>query len=370
MASGSAARPPHLAIDHVVKRFPGSAHAAVGGVSLTVEKGEFFALLGPSGCGKTTLLRMLAGFETPDEGRILIDGADMAGVPPYDRPVNMMFQSYALFPHMSVAENVGFGLKQEKLPRADIEARVAAMLDLVKLTPHAGRKPAQLSGGERQRVALARALVKEPKLLLLDEPLAALDRKLREETRFELVRIQQRVGITFLVVTHDQEEALSMAQRVAVMNAGLIAQLGSPREVYEHPQSRFVAEFIGGVNLFAGCVVGHDGRMLTVSCAEAEAMFAVEHAESLAAGMEVTLALRPEKIEVSMQMRPELPNRLSGLVRALAFRGEASSCEVELPGGKMLRVTLPNAARAAPGLKAGDAVWLGFSSNASVVLIS
>jgi putrescine transport system ATP-binding protein len=368
--SAAAAVSPYLAIDRVVKRFPGAAQAAVAGVSLAVAKGEFFALLGPSGCGKTTLLRMLAGFETPDEGRILIDGADMAGVPPYDRPVNMMFQSYALFPHMSVAENVGFGLRQEKLPRADIDRRVAAMLDLVKLARHAGRSPAQLSGGERQRVALARALVKEPKLLLLDEPLAALDRKLREETRFELVSIQQRVGITFLVVTHDQEEALSMAQRVAVMNEGRIAQLGEPREVYEHPQSRFVAEFIGGVNLFAGRVAGREGSMLTVSCVEADAIFKVEHADGLAPGTEVTLALRPEKLEVSLQPRPELPNRLSGVVRAVAFRGEASSCEVELPGGKRLRVTLPNAARAAPGLKAGEAVWLGFAAAAAVVLAS
>jgi putrescine transport system ATP-binding protein len=368
--NGAAATAPHLAIDKVVKRFPGAAQAAVDGVSLAIAKGEFFALLGPSGCGKTTLLRMLAGFETPDEGRILIDGADMAGVPPYDRPVNMMFQSYALFPHMSVAENVGFGLKQEKLPRAEIDCRVAAMLDLVKLARHAGRRPTQLSGGERQRVALARALVKEPKLLLLDEPLAALDRKLREETRFELVRIQQRVGITFLVVTHDQEEALSMAQRVAVMNEGRIAQLGEPRDVYEHPQSRFVAEFIGGVNLFAGRVVGYAGGMLTVSCAEADATFAVKHADGLVSGAEVTLALRPEKLEVSPQPRPELPNRLSGTVRAVAFRGEASSCEVELPGGKMLRVTLPNAARAAPSLKAGDAVWLGFATQAAVVLVT
>jgi putrescine transport system ATP-binding protein len=365
--SGPAA-PPHLAIDHVVKRFAGGAHAAVDGVSLDIAKGEFFALLGPSGCGKTTLLRMLAGFETPDEGRILIDGADMKGVPPYARPVNMMFQSYALFPHMTAAENVGFGLKQEKLPRSLIESRVSAMLDLVKLSPHAGRKPGQLSGGERQRVALARALVKEPKLLLLDEPLAALDRKLREETRFELVRIQQRVGITFLVVTHDQEEALSMAQRVAVMNQGRIAQLGEPREVYEHPQSRFVAEFIGGVNLFSGCVIGHDGRHVTVSCADAEAMFAVEYPKGLAAGAEITLALRPEKIEVAMQKPQELPNRLSGTVRAVAFRGEDSSCEVELPNGKTLRVTLPNAARAAPSLRAGDAVWLGFAADAAVVL--
>ena len=241
----------HLRIEAVVKRFA-SGVAAVDGVSLDIAAGEFFALLGPSGCGKTTLLRLLAGFETPDEGRILIAGADMAGVPSYRRPVNMMFQSYALFPHMTAAQNVGFGLKQDRLPKAEREARVAAMLDLVKLTRLAQRKPHQLSGGERQRVALARALAREPKLVLLDEPLAALDRKLREETRFELVRIQQRVGITFLMVTHDQEEAMSMASRIAVMSQGRIVQLGTPQEIYETPASRFVADFIGGVNLPRG----------------------------------------------------------------------------------------------------------------------
>jgi len=239
----------HLVIEQVVKRYSGATAAAVDRVSLEIAAGEFFALLGPSGCGKTTLWRLLAGFETLDNGRILIDGHDMASVPPYARPTNMMFQSYALFPHMTVAENVGFGLKQDKRPRAEIDKRVAAMLDLVKLGPLAQRKPGQLSGGEKQRVALARALIKEPKLLLLDEPLTALDRKLREETRFELVRIQQRVGITFLLVTHDQEEAMSMASRIAVMDRGKISQLGPPADVYEHPANRFVAGFLGAVNL-------------------------------------------------------------------------------------------------------------------------
>src|SRR5579872_636402 len=223
---------PHLLIEALVKRFAPGQAAAVDGVSLAIEKGEFFALLGPSGCGKTTLLRMLAGFEVPDEGRVLIDGADMARVPPYARPTNMMFQSYALFPHLTVERNVGFGLRQDGVAKEEIGRRVASMLDLVKLGRHAARKPHQLSGGERQRVALARALIKEPKLLLLDEPLTALDRKLREETRFELVRIQQRVGITFLLVTHDQEEAMSMASRIAVMDRGRIVQMGAPAEVY------------------------------------------------------------------------------------------------------------------------------------------
>jgi putrescine transport system ATP-binding protein len=246
----------HLVIENVVKRYAAATATAVDGVSLEIEAGEFFALLGPSGCGKTTLLRLLAGFEAPDKGRILIGGQDMASVPPYARPTNMMFQSYALFPHMTVAENVGFGLKQDKRPRTEIAERVAAMLDLVQLGPLGQRKPGQLSGGEKQRVALARALVKEPKLLLLDEPLTALDRKLREETRFELVRIQQRVGITFLLVTHDQEEAMSMAGRIAVMERGRIAQLGPPAEVYEHPDNRFVAGFLGAVNLLEARVIG------------------------------------------------------------------------------------------------------------------
>src|SRR3954470_12927993 len=231
------------------------AAAAVDNVSLAVEAGEFFALLGPSGCGKTTLLRIIAGFETPDSGRIVIDGADMTRVPPYRRPVNMMFQSYALFPHLDVARNVAFGLKQEGMERRRRERRIAEMLTLVQMTDYARRRPHELSGGQRQRVALARALAKMPKLLLLDEPLAALDRKLREETRLELTGIQQRIGTTFLVVTHDQDEALGMASRIAVMNRGRLVQIGTPTEIYERPGSRFVADFVGAVNLFEGEIV-------------------------------------------------------------------------------------------------------------------
>src|SRR5882757_718657 len=238
---------PLLRIDAVVKKF--GRFKAVDRLSLDIRAGEFFALLGPSGCGKTTLLRMIAGFETPDEGRILIDGQDMTGVPPHRRPVNMMFQSYALFPHMDVAANVGYGLRREGLAKAEIAARVAQALSLVRLEELGARKPAQLSGGQRQRVALARALVKRPNILLLDEPLAALDRKLREGTRFELVRLQEQLGLTFVMVTHDQEEAMSMAGRLAVMNEGRIVQVGTPHEVYEHPRSRFVAGFIGIANI-------------------------------------------------------------------------------------------------------------------------
>ena len=365
--AAAAPAPPtsHLRIEDVVKRFAPGGAAAVDGVSLDIEAGEFFALLGPSGCGKTTLLRLLAGFETPDQGRILIDGADMEGVPPYRRPVNMMFQSYALFPHMTAAENVAFGLRQDRLPRAEIAARVAAMLDLVKLGHLARRKPHQLSGGERQRVALARALAQEPKLVLLDEPLAALDRKLREETRFELVRIQRRVGITFLMVTHDQEEAMSMATRIAVMSAGRIVQLGTPQQIYEAPASRFVADFIGGVNLFAGRVVGAERGLLRVDCAEAGAQLLVEHA-ALAPGSDVAVAVRPEKI--TLTPAPEARNRLEGRVLGAAYRGEASTYEVELAGGKLLRVTLTNTQRTIRPLAAGQAVTLAFEPAAAVVL--
>src|SRR3954453_6220176 len=251
-----------LEIISASKSFAGSA--AVDNVSLAVEPGEFFALLGPSGCGKTTLLRMIAGFETPDGGRIVIDGGDVTAVPPYARPVNMMFQSYALFPHLDVAGNIAFGLRQEGMPRRRRAARVEEMLALVQMTDYARRRPHELSGGQKQRVALARALAKMPKLLLLDEPLAALDRKLREETRLELTGIQQRIGTTFLVVTHDQDEALGMASRIAVMNRGRLVQIGAPTEIYERPNSRFVAGFVGKVNLFEGEVIAVPGRLCLI----------------------------------------------------------------------------------------------------------
>jgi putrescine transport system ATP-binding protein len=353
-------------IEGVAKRF--GAAAAVDDVSLSIERGAFFALLGPSGCGKTTLLRMLAGFEQPDRGRILIDGVDVAGVPPYARPTNMMFQSYALFPHMTVAENVGFGLRQERLPRATIEARVAAMLDLVQMRHFAARKPQQLSGGERQRVALARALAKEPKLLLLDEPLAALDRKLREETRLELVRIQQRVGITFLVVTHDQEEAMGMASRMAVMSRGRVVQIGAPADIYERPSCRFVADFIGGVNLFEGRVVEARGDKIVVDCPEIGRGLVAEGVGPV--GSAVAIAVRPERIELSATPG-DLPNSLSGVVSEISYRGEASSVNVALANSRIVRVTLPNTGRSGGRpLGAGAAVWIGWPAEAGVLLTS
>ncbi|HXQ49531.1 MAG TPA: ABC transporter ATP-binding protein [Stellaceae bacterium] len=365
----SAEARPHLRIERLVKRFAPGAAPAVDQVSLDVAEGAFFALLGPSGCGKTTLLRLLAGFERPDEGRILIAGDDMAQVPPYRRPVNMMFQSYALFPHMSAAENIAFGLKQEKRPRRETDERVRAMLELVKLTRLAERRPSQLSGGERQRVALARALVKEPKLLLLDEPLTALDRKLREETRHELVRIQQRVGITFLMVTHDQEEAMSMATRVAVMREGRIAQIGTPHEVYESPSSRFVADFLGAVNLFTGRVAGHEGSLWRIDSDEAGATLVVAHYGALAEGSEVAVAVRPEKIALTPgNGGANARNVLAGTVESISYRGEASTYRVALPGGKLVRVTVPNRAREGGERAPGDRVTLAWDEDAALVI--
>ena len=362
----AADRPPHLLVDSVTKRF--GEVAAVDDVSLAVGRGEFFALLGPSGCGKTTLLRLLAGFETPDAGRILIDGVDVTAVPPYARSVNMMFQSYALFPHMSVARNVGFGLHQERVAGAEIRARVAAMLDLVQMAELADRKPHQLSGGQRQRVALARALVKQPKLLLLDEPLAALDRKLREQTQFELVRIQERVGVTFIIVTHDQAEAMTMASRIAVMHAGKLRQIGAPGEVYESPNSRFVADFIGAVNLLSGRLreIADDGHLI-VDSPEVGTLRVAGAAPSPGATM--TIALRPEKIVLVRGPAAASPNQHDGIVREVAYLGGLSLYRIELPSGAMLRASVPNTARlAGASFARGDRVLLSWPVAAGLVL--
>jgi putrescine transport system ATP-binding protein len=358
---------PYLRIAGVTKRFGGVA--AVDDVSLDIARGEFFALLGPSGCGKTTLLRLLAGLEVPDAGRIVIDGADMTEVPPYARPVNMMFQSYALFPHMSVAQNVAFGLRQERMKRPAIADRVAAMLDLVQMAEFAGRRPHQLSGGQRQRVALARALAKQPKLLLLDEPLAALDRKLREQTQFELMRIQERVGVTFVVVTHDQAEAMTMASRVAVMDAGRLRQVGPPRAVYEAPASRFVADFIGAVNLLTAQVVDikEDGGLLLDS-PDAGTLL-TEAAPGIAIGATATVALRPEKIAIGREAPPAGVNQVPGTVSEVAYLGGFSLYRIELATGTVLRATLPNAARlATPVFSRGQEVWLSWSPSCAMVL--
>lgn len=343
------------------KRF--ATTAAVDEVSLSVESGEFFALLGPSGCGKTTLLRLIAGFETPDSGRILIDGVLMNAVPPYARPVNMMFQSYALFPHLDVAGNVAFGLKQEGMERRRRDARVADMLALVQMSDYARRRPHELSGGQKQRVALARALAKMPKLLLLDEPLAALDRKLREETRLELTGIQERVGTTFLVVTHDQEEALGMAQRIAVMSRGRLVQTGPPTEIYERPNSRFVADFVGAVNLFDGELVA-GFNTLSVKIAGAEQPIPLPQPVELPAGAAIALALRPEKLRLSHE-RPE-GFALAATIVSLGYQGGQSTIHLAAQSGMTLRAHLPSAA--AGGLARGAAMWASWTPQDAVVL--
>ncbi|MFO1455603.1 MAG: polyamine ABC transporter ATP-binding protein [Steroidobacteraceae bacterium] len=357
----------YVRIESVSKRF--GDFVAVNNVSLTIFKGEIFCLLGGSGCGKTTLLRMLAGFESPSSGRIFIDGQDMADTPPYERPVNMMFQSYALFPHMSVEKNVAFGLEQEKLPRAEVAQRVAEMLDIVKLGEFARRKPHQLSGGQRQRVALARALVKRPKLLLLDEPLGALDRKLREHTQFELINLQEQLGVTFIVVTHDQEEAMTLASRIGVMNRGEIVQVGTPTDIYEYPTTKFVADFIGSVNMFEGQLVEDEPDHVRIRCPELARTVYVNHGISSAPGATVAVAIRPEKIELSRQPPGGDENVERGVVKEIAYMGDVSVYLVKIDGGRMVRVTLPNIERHADDRISWDeTVWLSWHPSSPVVL--
>ena len=356
---------PFIRIENVSKQF--GKFTAVSDVSLDIAQGEMFALLGGSGCGKTTLLRMLAGFEEPSAGRIFIDGQDMAGLPPYERPVNMMFQSYALFPHMTVEGNVGYGLKHEPMSREARADRVREMLDLVQLTPLAQRKPHQLSGGQRQRVALARALAKAPKLLLLDEPLGALDKKLREHTQFEIMNIQERTGITFVVVTHDQEEAMTLADRIAVMDRGEIRQVGAPIDVYEHPNSRFVAGFIGSINMFEG-EVKDGGNRVTVPALGGDV-----EVEGTAGspGEKVTVALRPEKIAIS-SARPEAANAIEGVVKDLGYFGKDSLFRVALENGTLVSVNSVNSGRGGRVRAAEweERVWLTFAPGAVILLRS
>jgi putrescine transport system ATP-binding protein len=358
---------PYISIDSVTKKF--GDFVAVNDVSLKVYRGELFCLLGGSGCGKTTLLRMLAGFEEPTSGRISIDGVDMTGIPPYERPVNMMFQSYALFPHMTVEQNVAFGLKQDGLPKREIATRVADMLNLVKLTQFAKRKPHQLSGGQRQRVALARSLVKRPKLLLLDEPLGALDKKLREHTQFELVNLQEQLGVTFMVVTHDQEEAMTLSTRIGVMEAGRIVQIGTPKDIYEYPNCKFVAEFIGNVNMFPGQMVEDEPDHVRIATPEMEGTIYVNHGVSAASDAVVWAAVRPEKIQLSVEPPQQTDNVTRGVVKEIAYMGDMSVYLVQLGTGKMMRVTQPNAHRHADDITWDQQVYLHWHASSPVVLI-
>jgi len=350
---------PLIRLENVTKRF--GLVTAIDNQSLDIFEREFFALLGPSGCGKTTLMRMLAGFEDASEGRILIDGQDMVGIPPNKRPVNMMFQSYALFPHLSVEQNIAFGLKRDGMARDAIVARVEEMLRLVQLQKFAARRPDQLSGGQKQRVALARALAKAPKLLLLDEPLGALDRKLREETQFELMEIQETLGCTFVIVTHDQEEAMTVASRVAVMDEGRIAQIGTPDVIYETPNSRYVADFIGDVNLIDG-QVGAAGQVMTSLGKLASDTKGTEK------GTNITLALRPEKLGIAARKPSKADNFVEGKIIDIAYLGNITTYHVEV-AGQMLKAQVTNASRKVrSSLTWEDSVWVSWTKTAAVVL--
>ena len=359
-----------VSVQGVSKRF-GSV-LAVDDVSFGIPRNEFFALLGPSGCGKTTLLRIIAGLEHPDDGAVIIDGEDMAGIPPNRRPVNMVFQSYAVFPHMTVAQNVAYGLRVTGTPRAEVSRRVDEALEIVQLAGLAGRKPHQLSGGQRQRVALARALVKRPKVLLLDEPLSALDAKLREQMRLELANLQQQVGITFIIVTHDQDEALSMADRIAVMNEGRVCQTATPDVLYESPASRFVAEFIGKVNLFESRVLGANGRTLAVEVGELGALEVPHEKAGPREGAAIALAVRPEKLTISTAP-PDGDGRarlaVAARVTNWAYYGDTSHMYVRTEKGLELNVNIQNTTRdTAENLNVGDAVWVSWAAADMIVL--
>ncbi|CAI8952384.1 polyamine ABC transporter ATP-binding protein [Pseudomonas zeae] len=356
-------------IDRVTKKFDETI--AVDDVSLEIKKGEIFALLGGSGSGKSTLLRMLAGFERPTEGRIFLDGVDITDMPPYERPINMMFQSYALFPHMTVAQNIAFGLQQDKIPKAEVDARVAEMLKLVQMSQYAKRKPHQLSGGQRQRVALARSLAKRPKLLLLDEPMGALDKKLRSQMQLELVEIIERVGVTCVMVTHDQEEAMTMAERIAIMHLGWIAQIGSPIDIYETPTSRLVCEFIGNVNIFEGEVIDDAEGHATITCKDLDRQIYVGHGISTSVqDKSVTYAIRPEKLLVTADQPTCEYNWSSGKVHDIAYLGGHSVFYVELPSGKLVQSFVANAERRGARPTWGDQVYVWWEDDSGVVLRS
>ena len=361
---------PYVRLEKLTKKF--GDFVAVDDVSLNIYRGEIFCLLGGSGSGKTTLLRLMAGFEAPTEGTIWIDGVDVTATPPYERPINMMFQSYALFPHMTVEKNIAFGLEQEKgLSRAEIATRVTDILEIVKLGQFAARRPHQLSGGQRQRVALARALVKRPKLLLLDEPLGALDKKLREATQFELINIQEQLGVTFIVVTHDQEEAMTLASRIGVMNRGEIVQIGTPTEIYEFPQNKFVADFIGSVNMFEGTMIEDLPDRVRIKSDDLGGVIYVDHGISSAPGAIVYAAIRPEKINILRSAPADTSeNCVKGVVKDIAYMGDMSIYLVQIESGKVVRVTLPNVERMSDDERIlwDETVWLTWHGSSPVVV--
>ncbi len=362
---------PFIRFENITKRF--GNFTAVDNLTLDIYEREFFSLLGPSGCGKTTLMRMLAGFEEPTEGRILLQGKDISGVPPYKRPTNMMFQSYALFPHMSVEKNIAFGLKQDNLPKGEIDTRVEEMLKLVKLEQFAKRKPAQLSGGQRQRVALARSLAKRPKVLLLDEPLGALDKKLREETQFELMDIQQTLGLTFLIVTHDQEEAMTVSDRIAVMDKGIIMQVATPAEIYEAPNSRYVADFIGDINILEGMVTQTDSALGAPGLVRIDSdglSVAAEQECQAVKGDHVAYAVRPEKVRISQEQPADTSlNAAYGEVWDIGYLGDFSVFLVKMEDGRIVRAAQANVSRLVDRpITFGDMVWLTWSRDAGLVL--
>jgi putrescine transport system ATP-binding protein len=357
---------PYIGIENVTKVF--GDFTAVDDLSLNIYQREFFALLGASGCGKSTLLRMLAGFENPTKGRIMLDGQDMSGIPPYKRPVNMMFQSYALFPHMSVENNIAFGLKQDGMAKSEMDDRVQSMLKLVKLEKFGKRKPHQLSGGQRQRVALARSIAKRPKVLLLDEPLGALDKKLREETQFELMDLQMELGLTFVVVTHDQEEAMTMADRIAIMDKGKVMQVATPAEVYEAPNSRFVADFIGNVSTFEGKVEKLAKGTVDIATADGFTVRA-ETADTFEKGSDLWFSIRPEKLKIGKKKPAGAANAAHGEVWDIAYLGDMTVFHVKLDSGKVIKISQMNASRAAEEpLAWDDKVWISFAPDAGILL--
>ena len=361
---------PFIKVQGVSKHF--GDFTAVDSVDLEIYRDELFSLLGGSGCGKTTLLRMLAGFETPSSGSILIDGVNMVDVPPYERPVNMMFQSYALFPHMTVENNVAYGLRRDGVSKSEIDRRVAEMLAMVELTRFRKRKPHQLSGGQRQRVALARALVKQPKVLLLDEPLGALDKRLREQTQYELMNIQDRLGVTFIVVTHDQEEAMTLSTRIAVMDSGRFMQIGTPTEIYEFPNTRLVAEFIGNANMFSGRVTENGPDHVVVESKDPVCTFYIDHGLSIAEGTKVWVALRPEKIRISKDPPDEAEtNTIRGMVHDIGYLGGISTSRVDVGSDILVEITSPNQMRPRdnnPPIDWDEEVYLHWEASNAVVL--